>query len=804
MPIERDTGAPQGNVLDIEIEAEGAPEVEIEIDEEGGAIISIDKEDDTEWDANLAEILPDEVLEKISEDLQMLFEADKASRADWDEMYSKGMELLGFKFEERTKPFKGASGVYHPMLTEAIIQFQSQALKELMPAGGPVRTQILGKETRERLMQAQRVKDFMNYQITTAMPEYTPDFDQLLFYVGYGGSAFKKIYYDYLKKRMVSKLITPDNLYIPYNGSSVMSECERITYRVPMSKNMYRKSVVAGQYTDKAEASVAMESSEIQDATDKLTGVTPNDEEEEIFLLEFQIDYDLPGFEDKDEDGEPTGIKLPYIITLDEVSGNVVGVRRNWKEDDETKTRKEFYVHYLLVQGPGSYGLGFLHLIGGLTKTASASTRQLTDAGTLANLPAGFKAKGARIENDDVPISPGEWRDMDAGGLDLSQSLLPLPYKEPSQTLAALLQEVVEEGRRLAATADVKISDMNGEAPVGTTLAILERTLKVMSAIQARNHVSMSQEFKLIAGLIKDYTAPYYSYQTSTTGVPTYAAKRSDYEQTDIVPVSDPNSSTMAQRIIQYQSAIQLSQMAPQIYNLPLLHKQMLRVMGIKDVDKIIETDDALKPTDPVSENMEVIKGKPAKAFIEQNHDAHIAVHQAFINDPNTAQMMQNNPNAPAVMQAFQAHLMEHYGFQYRAQLEQQLGMPLPPPGEPLPPEMESQIGPLLAQAASQLNQMHGAQAQQAQAQQQMQDPLFQQSQQELQLKEQEINNKFTIEQAKIDAQLEIARMNNNAKMGLQVAKDESTHQLKAAEILDRKMNPPPPPAPGGFPGGKK
>jgi hypothetical protein len=422
MPVEKATTAedlPMGQMLDIEIDAEEEmPDVEIEFDPEGGVVVNIGEDDDAEvpYDANLAEVVPDDVLSEMASTLSVLFDADKSSRATWEDQYSKGMELLGFSMEERTKPFKGACGVYHPLLSESIVQFQSQALKELMPAGGPVRTQVLGKETREKLMQADRVRDFMNYQITCEMPEYTPDFDQLLFYVGYGGSAFKKVCYDETLGRMVSTLVLPDDLYIPYHGSSVMSKCERITHRIFMSENAYRKAVVAGRYLDAAEMTEESAPSQIQENVNKITGMSPSGDESEIVLLEFQIDYDLPGFEDMDEDGEPTGIKLPYIVTMDEASGKIVGIRRNWKEGDDNYARKEYYIHYLLVQGPGSYGLGFLHLIGGLSKTASSALRQLTDAGTLANLPAGFKAKGARIMNDDVPLQPGEWRDMDAGG----------------------------------------------------------------------------------------------------------------------------------------------------------------------------------------------------------------------------------------------------------------------------------------------------------------------------------------------------------------------------------------------------
>lgn len=664
MPIERDNYAPEGNSVEVEIDTEDMPEISIEFDDEGGVVVNIDEEKDTEWDANLAEVVPDDVLETISTDLMVLFEADQSSREDWEQMYAKGMELLGFKFEERTKPFKGASGVQHPMLTEAIIQFQSQALKEMMPAGGPVKTQVLGKETRERLMQAQRVKDFMNYQITTIMPEYTPEFDQLLFFVGYGGSTFKKVYYDYQKKRMVSKIIPPDNLYIPYNGSSVMSECERITYRVPMSNNAYRKAVVAGQYLDLAEPSVDTDSSEIQEAIDKTTGMSPNNEEEEIFLLEFCVDYDLPGFEDVDEEGEPTGIKLPYIITVDETSEQVVGIRRNWKEKDEAKTRKEYYVHYLLVQGPGAYGLGFLHLIGGLTKTASASTRQLTDAGTLANLPAGFKAKGARIENDDVPISPGEWRDMDAGGMDLSQSLLPLPYKEPSQTLFTLMNFCVEAGRRLASITDMQVGDSNQNAAVGTTIALLEKGSAVMSAIHKRLHYSQKLEFQLLAKGFAEYLPDEYPYDVPGES---RKIKRKDFDdRIDVLPVSDPNIFSVAQRITMAQTQLQLAQSAPQMHNMYEAYRRMYEAIGVKDVDAILISQNVDKPKDPASENSQALDGSPLKAYAGQQHDSHIMSHLLMAMSPMIGGM-QN------VMITLQKHVFDHVRLKAEEQTEADL-----------------------------------------------------------------------------------------------------------------------------------
>lgn len=655
MPIERATTAddlPEGEI-DIEVESPMSEDVEIEIDPEGGVIVSFGDEqaDDVPYDANLAEVLEDSILSEISDTLTTLFEADKSSRKDWEDQYSKGMELLGFSLEERTRPFKGACGVQHPLLSESIIQFQSQALKELMPAGGPVRTQVLGKETRERLMQATRVKDFMNYQITGVMEEYTPDFDQLLFYVGYGGSAFKKVYFDENLGRMTSALVLPDNLYIPYNGSSVMTKCERITHRIPMSVNAYRKSVYAGRYLDIAESERDTTTSQIQEARDKVVGITPGGEEDEISLLEFQIDYDLPGFEDTDDSGEPTGIKLPYIITLDEVSSKVVGVRRNWKSGDEQKKRCEYYVHYLLVQGMGAYGLGFLHLVGGLTKTASAALRQLVDAGTLSNLPAGFKAKGARIMNDDVSIQPGEWRDIDVGGAEISGSLLPLPYKEPSQTLFALLGACVDAGRRMASITDMQVGDSNQNAAVGTTIALLEKGSAVMSAIHKRLHYSQGLEFKLLAKGFAEYLPDEYPYDVPGES---RSIKAADFDaRIDVLPVSDPNIFSVAQRITMAQTQLQLAQSAPQMHNMYESYRRMYEAIGVRDIDSILNSQNIDKPKDPASENSQALDGSPLKAFAGQQHDAHTMTHIMFGLSPLVASM-------PQVAMSLQKHIFDH------------------------------------------------------------------------------------------------------------------------------------------------
>jgi hypothetical protein len=656
MPIEKNNDLPAGN-MDVEVEdvvTEDLPDIEITFDPEGGVEVALGEEDDeVPFDANLAEVLDPGVLQQISSELMPLFEADQSSRKDWEEQYGKGLKLLGFTFDERTKPFKGAAAATHPLLTEAIVQFQAQALKELLPAGGPVRTQVLGKETREKLMQADRVRDFMNYQITTVMEEYTPDFDQLLFYVGYGGSAFKKVYYDEDKGRMVSKLILPDNLYIPYNGSSVMSECPRITHVVPMTVNDYNKAVLRGQYLDTAQerSTADVGNNIIQKETDRVTKLTPNADDEEMELLEFQVDWDLEGFEHADEDGEPTGIKLPYIITVDRTSGSTVGVRRNWNEGDEAYRRKQYYVHYTLVQGLGAYGLGFLHLVGGLSQAATSALRQLIDAGTLSNLPAGFKAKGARIMNDDVPLQPGEFRDIDAGGVELSQTLMPLPYKEPSQTLFALLGFCADAGRRLASVTDMQVGDSNQNAAVGTTIALLEKGGQVMSAIHKRLHYSQKIEFKLLAKGFSEHLPDEYPYDVPGES---RTIKRRDFDdRIDVLPVSDPNIFSIAQRITMAQTQLQLAQSNPQMHNMYEAYRRMYEAIGVRDIDGILNTQNVDKPKDPASENAQALDGSPLKAFAGQQHDAHIMSHLLFGMSPMLSSM-------PQVAVNLQKHIFEH------------------------------------------------------------------------------------------------------------------------------------------------
>ena len=653
MPIDKVVNlAPNSDI--IEFDAGDDQDIEITIEDDGSALIEIGMDDDElGFYDNLAESIDPQDLGHISITLQALFDADKSSRGQWEEMYAKGLDLLGLKMEDRTQPFRGASGVVHPMLTEAIIQFQAQSFKELMPAGGPVRTQTLGKETLDKVQQAARVQDFMNYQITAVMKEYTPEFDQLLFYTGYGGSTFKKVYYDAQLGRMVSRLVLADDLFIPYHGSSVISECRRITHRIAMDSNEFKKRVYAGEYID-IEVSPdgsGITQDQIGATIDRITGMQASGEPEEIALLEFHVDLDIPGYEDVDEDGEPTGIKLPYVVTTDETSGRVISVRRNWAEEDPLHTRIEYFVHYMLVSGLGAYGLGFVHLIGGLSKTATSALRQLLDSGTLSNLPAGFKAKGARIADDDKPIQPGEWRDIDAGGAELASSLLPLPYKEPSQTLFALLSFTVDAGRRLASIADMQVGDANQQAAVGTTLALLERGSMVMSAIHKRLYYAQTQEFEMLFRGFGEYLPPEYPYDVPGAS---RLVKKSDFDnKVSVLPVADPNIFSAAQRITLAQTQLQLAQSAPNMHNMYEAYYRVYQSMNVRDIDGILKTQTNQMPKDPASENIDAIDGKQLKAFAGQQHDSHIASHLIMGLSP----LVQGNPLAAVELQK---HVMEH------------------------------------------------------------------------------------------------------------------------------------------------
>lgn len=775
---------------DIEVMvAEGeAPEIEITIDPEEGIEVEIGEDSMQPLGENLAEVLDPQYLMQIGSELLQLFDEDKASRQDWEDQYAKGMEALGFSMEERTRPFKGACGVHHPLLSESIVQFQAQALKELMPAGGPVRSRVLGKETREKLMQAQRVKEFMNYQLTTVMQEYTPDFDQLLFYVGYGGSAFRKVYYDQDKKRMVSSLVLPDDLYIPYNGSSVMSECERIVHRISMSMNVFRRAVYNGQYADPGGLVQGAQpaTTDISDASDELSGFSPNGIDDTVTLLEFHVNYDLMGFEHVDEDGNPTGICLPYVITVDESTGIVVGVRKNWKEDEDEFARKEYFVHYLLVQGPGAYGLGFLHLIGGLTKTATTALRQLVDAGTLSNLPAGFKARGARIMNDDQPLQPGEWRDMDAGGVELQNSMLPLPYKEPSQTLMALLGFCVDAGRRMASITDLQVGDSNQNAAVGTTIALLEKGSSIMSAIHKRLHYSQSLEFRLLAEGFGKFLPPEYPY--SVPGESRVIKARDFSDEVDVLPVSDPNIFSVAQRITLAQTSLQLAQSAPQMHNLHEAYRRMYEAIGVKDIDALLPSRNTDKPKDPASENADALDGVTLKAFAGQHHDAHLMSHLLF----GMSAVAQSNP---ITLSLLQKHMMEHTRLKaeeaVEAELFKQYGMD--PDSIVSPIQKEGMVAIKVAQFQQEFKQL---QEQVSGANQPPSDPLVDLKAKEIevtaqrdQAKAQEAQQKLDLERQKYQTDTQISQAElqmQEAATEKTVGKDLQIAQLNAGQQQDQ------------------
>lgn len=775
MPIERaPTPSPIESYIDKNLLAEtGETEEAIEIvigDENGEPLLEVEQTEVEipSFEANLAEFVEEGVLGRLGSDLLSDFDNDKNARRDWEQTYMDGLDLLGLKIEDRTEPWAGACGVYHPILTEAAIRFQSEMIAETFPAQGPVKARIIGKADRDTQLAAKRVVEDMNFHLTEKMPEFRPEHEKMLWSLALAGAAFKKTYFDPTLNRPISVFVPAEDIYIPYGAASA-DTAERITHLMRKTKNELRKLQYAGFYRDIELGEPSKEIDNIKERKDEDSGFSAT-YDDRYAILEMQVELDLEGFEDTGEDGEPTGIALPYVVTLEKSSGEILAIRRNWQEDDPFKHPRQHIVQYTYIPGFGAYGYGLIHLLGGFASSATSLLRQLIDAGTLSNLPGGFKTNALRVKGDDTPVMAGEWRDVDVASGTLRDNLMPLPYKEPSATLFQLLQNVVDEGRRLAAVTDVKFDAINGEAPVGTTLAVLERTLKVMSAVQARVHASMAQEFKLIAALIRDNTAPSYSYLPDS--VAPITAKKEDYEKTDIIPVSDPNASTMAQRIIQYQAAVQLSQQAPQIYNLPVLHRQMLDVLGIKEADKIVKVDEDLRPKDPVSENADLVKMSPAKAFLEQDHEAHIQVHQAFLQDAKVAAALGQNPQAQAIQQGFHAHIAEHLGLSYRKQVEARLGVTLPPPEEEMAPELEAQVAPLLAQAAMQVQQQNQLEVQQQVAQQQAQDPVFQQQQAELQIKKEELQAKMQIEMAKIQADKEIALLDSETKLKLQAAKD--------------------------------
>ena len=738
--------------LEIEVEIEDPEAVELAIN--GETIMRMEEgedEDEEDFAANLAENLDDRVLTEIVGDLIGDFDDDIASRKDWIQTYVDGLELLGMKIEERTEPWEGACGVYHPLLSEALVKFQAETMMSIFPAAGPVKTLIIGKETPEKKESAERVQEDMNYQLTEEMPEYRPETERMLWGLGLAGNAFKKVYYDPALERQVAMFVPAEDMVVPY-GASDLASSPRVTHVMRKTENELRKLQVAGFYRDidLGEPSDSLDEVEKKIA-EKLGFRATTDSRYKV--LEMHVNLDLAGYEHKDENGEPTGIALPYVVTIEKGTRNVLAIRRNWDPNDETCQKRQHFVHYGYIPGFGFYYFGLIHLIGAYAKSGTSLIRQLVDAGTLSNLPGGFKTRGLRVKGDDTPISPGEFRDVDVPSGTMKDNIMTLPYKEPSQTLMALLNSIIEEGRRFANTADLQLSDMSANAPVGTTLAILERTLKTMSAVQARIHYSLKQELKLLKKIIAEYTPEEYSYEPDEGS---RLAKKSDYDNVDVIPVSDPNASTMAQKIVQYQAVMQLAQASPTLFNMPLLYRQMLDVLGIKNAQKLVPMEEDIKPTDPVSENQNVLMMKPVKAFQYQDHEAHIAVHMSAMQDPKIQQLLANNPMAPAMQQAMQAHINEHLGFQYRVQIEQKLGMSLPPQkdesGEDInmSPEVEAILAPVLADAAKAVLMQNQQYAAQQQALQQAQDPLLQLQQQEVQIKAAEQQRKAAKDQADI------------------------------------------------------
>jgi len=776
----------------IEIEIEDPESVSIGI---GGLEVTIIPDEEDDFNENLAEVIDENHLASIANELIDLVEADINSRKDWVDAFVKGLEVLGMKYEERTEPWNGACGVYSTLLTEAAIRFQAEMITETFPAQGPVKTQIVGAIDKLKEEAAERVRDDMNYQLTEVMVEYRPEHERMLYSLGLSGAAFKKVYSDPAIGRQIAIFLPAEDIVMPYGASNIYS-AERVTHVMRKTENEVRKLQVAGFYRDVDLGDPVRIFTDVEKKKAEEQGYSVTDDDRYQFL-EIHADYDLPGFEDED------GIALPYVITIERGTQTVLAIRRNWNEDDKKRLKRQHFVQYTYIPGFGSYGLGLIHLIGGYARAGTSLIRQLVDAGSLSNLPGGLKARGLRIKGDDTPIAPGEFRDVDIPSGTVRDNIMPLPYKEPSQTLLALLNQITEEGRRLGAISDMNISDLSSNAPVGTTLALLERTLKTMSAVQARVHASMRIEFKLLKEIIRDFTPTSYSYDPQGA---TRQVKQSDYDLTDVIPVSDPNAATMAQRIMQYQAAIQLAQGAPQIYDLPQLHRQMLEVLGIKNAEKLVPVEDDQTPKDPVSENMAFIVGKPTKAFIYQDHDAHIASHMSLLQDPSVMQMIGQSPMAQQMQAAIMAHIAEHLSFNYRANIEKQLGAPLTPPNAELDEDTEVQLSRLVAQASQQLAQINQQkamrQAQAQQAQQAQQDPRIQMQQAELQIQQQDLqrkqqkdvaDNQIAQQRLQLDAQrvqLDAAKAAKQAQTNTQsevmrtVAKQQQHNQKIQADLI--------------------
>tara|TARA_R110000787_G_scaffold52827_3_gene124216 strand:+ start:112 stop:2595 length:2484 start_codon:yes stop_codon:yes gene_type:complete len=768
---------------------------------DGGVLIDFDPNGGMgggdDHNENLADLMEEKDLRGIASDLVGAFEADRDSRSDWENTYINGLDLLGLKNEDRTEPWDGACGVFHPVLTEAVIRFQAQAIQEIFPAAGPVKTSVMGQVTDEKSQQAARVRDYLNYLLTEKMTEYRSETEKMLFSLPLAGSAFRKVYYDPNMGRPCSMFVPAEDFVVSYGASDLVT-CERATHIMKRTSNEVRKLQVSGFYSDIDLPDPSPDTGEIERKYNQLTGGSANYEfDNRHTILEVQAEMDLVGFEDT-ENGEPTGIALPYVVSIDKSSRQILSIRRNWYEDDPIKMKREHFVHYQYLPGIGFYGFGLIHMIGGLAKSATSILRQLVDAGTLSNLPGGLKSRGLRIKGDDTPIMPGEFRDVDVPGGAIRDNITFLPYKEPSNVLYQLLGDIVTEGRRFASAGDVKAADMNAEAPVGTTLAILERSMKVMSAVQARLHASMRKELRILSGIVRDFGPSEYPYDIKNGEL---VAEDFD-DRVDIIPVSDPNAGTMAQRIMQYQAALQLAVQAPQMYDMPLLHRQMLEVLGIRDADKIVPLEDEIPITDPVTENMNIINGEPVKAFIFQDHEAHIQTHTALIQDPKIMEIMSQSPTAKASEAAMASHISEHVAFAYRAKIEKELGVPLPGPNEKLPEDIELRLSRLVAPAAAQLTGKDQREAQMQKQMEESEDPIIQMQQQELQIKQQQAQAKAQSDMAKIQLDLQKAMDKSGlekeklatqerietAKLGARIAADNSRDQLETKRIASKEQ----------------
>lgn len=793
--------APIGLDEDSIMDTMGEPDIEIEIEDPESVSITADgmeitlipdEPSDGDFGANLAKYISEDELAELASDLVSEYDEDVNSRKDWMQTYVDGLELLGMQIEDRSEPWPGACGVYHPLLSESLVKFQAETMMETFPAQGPVKTQIIGQETREKEQASLRVKNDMNYELTERMVEYRPEHERMLWGLGLAGNAFKKVYYDPSLGRQVSMYVTAEDLVVPY-GASNLETAERVTHVMRKTSNELRKLQVSEFYRDVEIGDPIDTFDEIEKKIAEKMGFRATTDDR-YKILEVHVNLNLSGYEDLGENGEPTGVALPYVVTIDKSTNTVLAIRRNWNEDDPTKQKRNHFVHYYYIPGFGFYAFGLIHLIGAFAKSGTSLIRQLVDAGTLSNLPGGFKTKGMRIKGDDTPIGPGEFRDVDVASGTMRDNIMPLPYKEPSQVLAGLLGTIIDEGRRFASAADLKISDMSAQSPVGTTLAILERTLKVMSAVQARVHYSMRQEFRLLKGIIQEHTDDTYDYEPVGE---TPRAKRADYDMVEVIPVSDPNAATMSQKVVQYQAVLQLAQTAPQLYDLPYLHRQMLEVLGIKNAAKLVPVEDDQKPRDPVSENMDIINSKPVKAFLYQDHEAHIAVHMAAAQDPKMQEMLKQSPNVQAMGAAFAAHIQEHLAFQYRKEVEEAAGVPYPAPDAEMDENTELEVSRLASLAADKVLQKNKTEMQAKQAEQAQNDPIVQMQQMELQIKQKEVEikekqlaitaaekaDRLAIDRERIASQQQIAGLQTGAKLAVNQAELSAAQQEAGVEL---------------------